>query len=172
MTLPIDSGTWTVDAAHTQLSFSVRHLGISSVRGIFRTFEGKAVLADGNVNLEVTAQVKSIDTGNEARDGHLQSPDFFDSASHPTATFRATGVDLTGANGVVKGELTLKGITHPISLNTTFNGTAVFPMDKSVHAGFEASGTFLRSAFGVSYGVPMVSDEVKLVLEVQLVHQP
>jgi polyisoprenoid-binding protein YceI len=173
MALPIESGTWKLDTWHTQLGFSVRHLGISTVRGLFREYDGTVVVDDaGAASIDVSAQMTSVDTGNEGRDGHLQGGDFFDSATHPTMSFVSTSVESNGDNtGVLHGNLTVKGVTKPISLAATFNGTGVFPMDNSFHAGFVATGSFNRTDFGVSYGVPLVSDEVQLVLDVQLVKQ-
>jgi polyisoprenoid-binding protein YceI len=173
MALPIESGSWKLDTWHTQLGFSVRHLGISTVRGLFREYDGSVNVADdGTASIEVTAQMSSVDTGNEGRDGHLQGDGFFDSANHPTMTFTSTSIDTTGENtGVIHGNLTIRGVTRPISLATTFNGTGTFPMDNSFHAGFVATGAFSRSDFGVSFGVPLVSDEVQLMLDVQIVKQ-
>ncbi len=172
MSLPIAAGTWNLDAGHTQIGFSVRHLGISTVRGIFRKFAGNAVVgADGSFALEVSAETASVDSGNEGRDGHIQGPDFFDTANHPTITVRAKSADLADAEGVVHAELTLKGITKPVDLHVKYNGSSVFPMDKSLHAGFEVTGSILRSEFNLGWGVPLVSDEVKFAFEVQLVHQ-
>jgi polyisoprenoid-binding protein YceI len=170
--LPIEAGTWKVDTAHTQLGFAVRHLGISTVRGIFRTFDGSVVVDESTAQIEVSAELASVDSGNQGRDEHLQGDHFFDTANHPQLMFRATSIELANENsGVINGDLTIRGITKPVTLNAVFNGTGTFPVDNSLHAGFEASGSFNRTDFGVNFGVPMVSDEVQLDLQVQLIRQ-
>jgi polyisoprenoid-binding protein YceI len=170
MALPIDPGTWALDTWHTQLGFTVRHLGISTVRGLFKEYDGGVTVAeDGTASISLTAAMTSVATGNDGRDSHLQGPEFFDSANHPNLSFESTSIESDGASGVVHGNLTIRGVTKPIALATTFNGTGTFPLDNTFHAGFTATGSFNRTDFGVSYGVPLVSDEVQLVLDVQLV---
>jgi polyisoprenoid-binding protein YceI len=169
MSLPIEAGTWALDTWHTQLGFAVRHLGISTVRGLFKSYDGSVVVDGSGAKIDVWAELTSVETGNPGRDQHLQGADFFDSANHPKLTFTSTAIDT--AAGTITGDLTIKGVTKPITLNTTFNGTGTFPMDQSFHAGFVATGSFNRSDFGVSYGVPLVSDSVELTLDVQLVKQ-
>lgn len=99
----------------------------------------------------------------------MHGTEFFDVANHPQMTFQSTSVVDTGDGYDLTGNLTIKGVTAPVTLRTTFNGSAVFPMDQSTHFGFTANGTISRSAFGVSYGVPMVSDDVTLALNVQFI---
>ncbi len=171
MTLPIPSGTYGVDTMHTQLGFAVTHLGITLVRGTFDRFSGFLAvgesLADTSVTIE--AEMASMNSGNAMRDEHMHGSDFFDVANHPQMTFVSTSVVETGDRYDLNGNLTIKGVTAPVTLKTTFNGSAVFPMDQSTHFGFTASGTISRSAFGVSYGVPMVSDDVDLLLNAQFI---
>jgi polyisoprenoid-binding protein YceI len=170
MALPIEAGTWSLDPTHSQLGFSVRHLGISTIRGIFQEAEGGVTIDGDNATIAVSTQMASITTGNAMRDGHLQGEDFFDSANHPTMSFKSTALNV-GANnaGTVSGDLTIRGVTKPVTLNVAFNGTGTNPMDNSTRAGFVATGTIKRTNFGVNYGVPMVSDDVELALDVQLV---
>jgi polyisoprenoid-binding protein YceI len=171
MSLPVPAGTYGIDTMHTQIGFAVKHLGISTVRGTFDQFSGSLVVGDdlASTKVSVDAEIRSINSGNSGRDGHLHGADFFDTENHPTMTFRSTGIESIGDNYVLNGDLTLRGITKPLALAVAFNGSGVFPMDKSTHFGFEATGELNRSDFGVSYGVPLVSDKVKLSLDVQFV---
>jgi len=171
MVLPIVDGTYQIDAVHSQLGFCVTHLDISLVRGTFDVFTGSltigATVADTAVSVE--AEMVSVNTGNAARDKHLLGGDFFDVDNHPQLGFKSTSVSETGDGYELKGELTIKGITNTVTLAGTYNGSGVYPMDGSTHHGFSLSGAISRSAFGVSYGVPMVTDEVKLLLEAQFI---
>ena len=171
VSLPIAAGTYAIDTVHSQLGFAVRHLGISNVRGTFDTFSGSLVvgetLADTSVTIE--AEMASINSGNSMRDGHVHGEAFLDVANHPTMTFRTTSIVESAGGYTMTGDLTIRGTTQPLVLAATYNGAAVFPVDNSNHHGFSATGSISRSAFGVSYGVPMVSDEVQLTLDVQFV---
>ena len=171
MSLPIPAGTYAIDPVHTQLGFSVTHLGISVVRGAFDSFSGSLTVGDtlAETALSVDAETASVHSGNAMRDEHLRAGDFFDVANHPQLTFRSTAISESGSGFSMSGDLTIKGATQPVELEATFNGSGVFPVDQSTHYGFSATGTISRSAFDVSYGVPMVSDDVALVLEAQFV---
>jgi polyisoprenoid-binding protein YceI len=171
--LPIDVGTWKLDPMHSQITFAVRHLGISTIRGSFTGADATVeVRADQTADVDVAVQMSSVHTGDANRDGHLQAPDFFDSAAHPQLTFKATNIELDGdSRGKIHGDLTIRGVTKPVVLATEFSGTGTSPMDQSFRAGFVATGAISRSDFGVSFGIPMVSDQVKLRLDVQLVKQ-
>lgn len=171
MSLPIDPGTYGIDTVHSQLAFGVKHLGISTVRGTFDRFAGALfvgeTLADTVVTIE--AEMASINSGNTMRDQHVHGAEFLDVANHPQMTFRTTSIVETATGYAMTGDLTIRGATLPATFQATYNGSAVFPVDKSTHHGFVATGTISRSAFGVSYGVPMVSDDVALTLDVQFV---
>lgn len=171
MSLPIPAGTYGIDTMHTQLGFSITHLGISIIRGTFDRFSGSLTvgetLADTSVTIE--AEMASMNSGNAMRDEHMHGADFFDVANHPRMSFVSTSITESGSGYALTGNLTIKGATNPVTLSTTYNGSQVFPMDRSTHHGFSSSATISRSAFGVSYGVPMVSDDVKLMLEAQFV---
>jgi polyisoprenoid-binding protein YceI len=172
MSLPIPSGTYGIDTMHTQLGFAVTHLGISIIRGNFDRFSGWLTVGDGLADTSVTieAEMASMNSGNPMRDEHMHSADFFDVANHPQMIFQSTSIGESSSGYALTGNLTIKGITHPVTFETTFNGSEVFPMDQSTHYGFSASATLSRSAFGVSYGVPTVSDDVKLHLEAQFIN--
>jgi polyisoprenoid-binding protein YceI len=171
MTLPIAPGTYGIDTMHSQLGFSVSHLGISLVRGTFDAYTGSLTVGDGlgATELSIDAQMASVHTGNEKRDAHLHGEDFFDVANHPQMSFRSTGIDKAGSAYTLTGDLTIRGVTRSVTLAAAYNGSGVFPMDKSTHYGFSASGTISRSEFGVTYGVPLASDDVALMLEAQFV---
>jgi polyisoprenoid-binding protein YceI len=170
MSLPLDSGTWNLDPTHSQLGFSVRHLGITTLRGIFQESSGTVSVDGDQATIDVSAKMTSISTGNAYRDGHLQSGDFFDAENHPEMRFRSGAITLTSdTNGTIDGELTIRGISKPVMFNVTFNGTGTSPMDQSFRAGFTATGSITRSDFDVKFGIPMVSDTVDLALDIQLV---
>jgi polyisoprenoid-binding protein YceI len=168
------AGTWDIDASHSDVSFSVRHMMVSKVRGRFGAFSGEIVTGETLADSTVTATIDatSIDTNNEQRDGHIRSADFFDVEAHPQWTFRSTGVRTDGGDVVVDGELTLKGVTRPVSLELEVNG---FGKDAwgGTRAGFSASTTIDRNDFGVDIKMPLdgggvvVSDKVQINLEIE-----
>ena len=168
------AGTWDIDASHSDVSFSVRHMMVSKVRGRFGAFSGEIVTGETLADSTVTATIDatSIDTNNEQRDGHIRSADFFDVEAHPQWTFRSTGVRTDGGDVVVDGELTLKGVTRPVSLELEVNG---FGKDAwgGTRAGFSASTTIDRNDFGVDIKMPMdgggvvVGDKIVVELEIQ-----
>lgn len=172
------AGTWTIDTLHSEVGFSVRHMMVSKVRGKFTKFAGQLVTADSLLGSSVTAEIDlaSIDTGSEQRDGHLRSPDFFDTDNHPRMTYRSTGLRSDGADYVLDGELTLKGVTRSVPLKLEVNG---FGPDAygGVRAGFTATGQINRADFGVTWnaaiegGGVVVADKVDLHLEIEAVLQ-
>ena len=172
MSLPIPSGTYGIDTMHTQLGFSVTHLGISIIRGNFDRFSGWLTVGDSLADTSVTieAETASMNSGNTMRDEHMHGADFFDVANHPQMIFQSTSITESGAGYALAGHLTIKGTTQSVTFEATYNGSELFPMDQSTHYGFSAGTTISRSAFGVSYGVPMVSDDVKLQLEAQFIN--
>jgi len=171
MTLPIAAGIYGIDTNHSQLGFSVEHLGISLVGGTFDTFSGSLTVGDSlaATSLNVSADMGSVNTGNAARDEHLAGEGFFDLANHSEMTFSSTAITEVGGGYEVTGNLTIRGVTESVTLSGSYNGSGVFPADGSTHYGFSASGVINRSAFGVSAGVPLVTDEVTLALEAQFI---
>lgn len=171
MSLAVPAGSYPMDLAHSQLGFAVTHLGISIVRGTFDKFDGTLVVGDRieDTSVSVEAEMGSVNTGNSAREDVLLGEAFFDAANHPGLSFQSTSAQETEGGYELLGDLTIKGITKPVRLSVSYNGSAVFPMDQSTHFGFSASGEISRSAFGVSTGVPMVTDEVSLHLEAQFI---
>ncbi|GAA0904972.1 YceI family protein [Virgisporangium ochraceum] len=172
------TGRWQIDPVHSEVSFTVRHLMISKVRGRFRTFEGEIVTATDPAASSVTATIDlaSVDTGNEMRDNHLRSSDFLDIATHPTMTYRSTGLRQDGDTVLVDGDLTLRGVTKPVTLRLEPTG---FGADTTggTRAGFAATAEINRSDFGVSFNGPVpgggvaVSERVQIQLDVQAVLQ-
>lgn len=171
MALPVPPGTYSIDTSHSQLGFAVRHLDISVIRGTFDRYGGALLVGDDLASTSVTidAEMASLNSGNEYRDQHMFGAEWFDVAAHPAMVFRSTSIDGTDGRYAVTGELTIRGVTRPLTLDAVYNGSNVFPMDQSTHLGFTASGTINRTDFGISVGVPMVSDEVQLTLDVQFI---
>ena len=171
MALPIAPGNYGIDTHHSQLGFTVTHLGISTIRGTFDQYSGALYVGEdlASTVVAVEAEMASINTGERDRDAHMQGPDFFDTSNHPQMNFRSTSIVESGSGYTMTGDLTIRGITQPVDFEVTFNGSNVFPIDQSTHFGFTASGSISRSSFGVSYAVPLVSDEVKLSLDAQFV---
>jgi polyisoprenoid-binding protein YceI len=168
------TGTWDIDPSHSEVAFSVRHLMVSKVRGTFSRFQGAIEVADDELASSVVAsiEVDSVDTRDAGRDAHLRSADFFDAANHPTMEFRSTGVRAVGDGYVVDGELSLRGVTRPVSLELELNGTTTDPWG-GTRAGFSATSTINRRDFGVTFDIPgdsvVVGDKVGIHLEIEAV---
>ncbi|HEX3616561.1 MAG TPA: YceI family protein [Solirubrobacteraceae bacterium] len=171
----VQAGTYNVDASHSNVGFAVRHMGIATVRGQFKTFAGTVEAADGKLTLTGTVEVASIDTGDENRDGHLQSPEFFDAAQAPQISFSSTGAEPAG-DGQVKltGDITIKGTTKPIELVGEVAENGEDPWGNQ-RIGFEVEGKIDRREFGLVWnqtlpnGNLLVANEVKLVVSVSAV---
>ena len=159
------------DRAHTQILFFVNHLGFSQSQGEFHDYDGDFSFDPGdwaNSKVEVTIRTASIDMDDYAWDKHLRSEDFFAVNQHPEMRFRSTRVERTDEQrGIIAGDLTLLGVTQPVTLDVTFNKAGVHPISKQYVAGFSASTVVKRSDFGMEYGLPMVGDEVQVRLEVE-----
>jgi polyisoprenoid-binding protein YceI len=159
------------DKAHTQIIFAVNHLGFSNSHGKFLDFDGGFTLDEDKPeksSVNVTIKTASIDMDDQKWDDHLKNEDFFNVEKFPDMTFKSTKVELTGdKTAKVTGDLTLLGVTKPVTLDVTLNKTGVHPYSKKYVAGFSATGTLNRSEFGMTYGLPGVGDEVKLIIEVE-----
>jgi polyisoprenoid-binding protein YceI len=172
------TGDYVLDPAHTSLGFAARHAMVTKVRGQFDEFEGHAHVdfADaGKCSAEVKIATTSIDTRNEQRDGHLRSNDFFDVPNHPEITFRSTSVEKQGDDVYrVTGDLQIKGVTKPVSIDFEFTGAAKDPFG-NLRLGFEGSTTINRRDWGVEWNAPLetggvlVSEKVTLELEISAV---
>ncbi len=169
------AGTWTIDPVHSEIGFSVRHMMVSKVRGKFDTFSGEVVTGADPLGSSVTAEIElaSINTGNEQRDAHIRSVDFFEVEKHQKMTYRSTGVRAADGDYVLDGELTLKGVTRNVPLKLEINGFGADPYG-GTRAGFTATGEINRSDFGVNFGLGegggvVVSDKVTIQLEIEAV---
>ncbi len=169
------AGTWTIDPVHSEVGFSVRHMMVSKVRGKFNTFSGEIVTGEDPLGSSVTAQIDlaSINTGNEQRDAHIRSADFFETDTHKTMTYRSTGIRPEGDGYVLDGEFTLKGITRSVPLKLELNGFGPDPYG-GTRAGFSATAEINRSDFDVRFGLAegggaVVSDKVTIQLEIEAV---
>ena len=171
--------TWTIDPAHSTIEFVAKHMMITTVKGRFTELEGTIVADEENLvdsSVEVTMQAASIDTRNEQRDGHLRSPDFLDVENYPEVTFRSTDISGTKDEFKLTGDLTIRGVTRPITLDVTFGGEGKDPWG-GTRASFSAHGKFDRRDFGLTWNVALetggilVSNEVKINIEAQVVLQ-
>ena len=171
----VTAGDYGIDNSHAEVGFAVQHLGLARVRGSFDDVEAMIRIPDGNIQnmtVEATAQIASVNTRNEKRDGHLQSPDFFDAASHPEMTFVSTGVsNIDGSVFELMGDLTIRGTTKPITLKGEFLGESP-GMGAGRVVGFRADGTINRKDYGLTWdnlveGVQAVGDEVTIMIEIE-----
>lgn len=170
------AGTWSIDPAHSDVSFSVRHMMVSKVKGRFGSFSGTIVTAEDPTLSSVTAEIDltSIDTNNAQRDDHIRSRDFFEVDRHPTMTFASTSVRADGEDFLLTGALTLKGITKPVTLKLELNGIGPDPYG-GTRAGFSASTEISRKEFGVDIDMPMdgggvvIGDRISIALEIEAV---
>ncbi|GAA3609417.1 YceI family protein [Kineosporia mesophila] len=169
------TGTWEIDPGHSTIGFAVKHAMVSTTRGHFATFSGTATIDAANpeassADLEIDAT--SIVTGNEQRDGHLRSADFWDADNNPKITFKSTSAKLDGDDLVLVGDLTIKGVAKPVEIKWEFNGLAADPWGTQ-KAGFDGTATINRSDWGISWNTALetggflISDKVKLVLEIE-----
>ena len=173
------SGTWVIDPIHSEVGFSVRHLMLSKVRGRFATFEGRIVTAADPLesSVEATIDLSSIDTNSPDRDAHLRSADFFDVERHPLMTYRSTAVRVVDGGFLVDGELSLHGITRPVTLKLQVEGFLPSSPFGDTRIGFSAAAEINRSDFGIKFGLADsggvgLGDKVQIALEVEAVLQP
>lgn len=171
------AGTYTVDGAHSNVEFAVKHMMITTVKGRFSDVKGTIEIPEnGEPKVDVTIAAASIDTRTEARDNHLRSADFFDVEKYPELRFVSTKAQRTDDGYKLVGDLTIRGVTKPVTLAVTEEGVGTDPWGNQ-KAAFSATGKFNRSEFGLSWnaaletGGVLVSDEVKLSIDAQLVKQ-
>lgn len=162
------ANTWSVDNAHSKLTFTVTHLGISDVSGLFKNFDVKIASSKddfSDATFDLSADVASVNTEVEMRDNHLKSADFFDAEKYPKLTFKSTAIQPSGKNRYkLTGNLTLHGVTKPVTMDLLYRGTVENPMSKKATSGFQVTGTIKRSDFGIGekFPAPMISDEVRI----------
>jgi polyisoprenoid-binding protein YceI len=168
--MPASAQTYQIDPVHSSLLFRVKHMDTAYVYGMFTSMKGTVVVDEANparssINIEVDAN--SVYTHNEQRDNHLRSPDFFNTRQFPTITFKSTQVRRINANTVqVRGDLTIRGVTRPITASVTLTGKGKNPQGKDI-IGFETTFTIRRSEFGIRYGLPGLGDEVQVTLSIE-----
>ena len=175
---PLTSGTYTVDPSHSRIGFVARHAMVTKVRGSFNEFEATAQIDAEDISrssVQVTIKVDSIDTRNEQRDGHLRSNDFLDIAGFPELTFVSTEVTPVSTDVVrVTGDLTIKGVSRPVSIDFTYEGSAVDPFGNQ-RVGFEGSVVINRKDWGITWnaaleaGGVLVSDKITLEFEISAI---
>jgi len=172
-TLP--AGSFVIDSSHSRIGFSARHAMVTKVRGSFNEFTGSATVADGVASLNIEIDAASVDTRSADRDGHLQSPDFFDVAAFPKITFISTSIKDAGADKLaVEGNLTIKGETKAITIEFEYSGTATDPYG-NVRFGFEGAAEINRKDYGLTFnavletGGVLVSENIKLEFEVSAI---
>ncbi|WP_028927072.1 YceI family protein [Pseudonocardia acaciae] len=175
-TVALAAGTWDIDPVHSDVSFTVRHMMVSRIRGRFGAFTGTIVTSPDVLGSSVTASIDvgSVDTGNDQRDEHVRSAQFLDAQNHPTMTYRSTGVRANGDGYVIDGELTLHGATRPVQLDVNLGGIGPDPWG-GTRIGFAATATIDRRDFGIDVSLPfdgggvVVSDRVEIELNVEAV---
>jgi len=164
---------WTNDPSHSRLSFTIKHLTISEVEGVFTDFGVKVTTSKSDYSdakIELIAQISSINTESSSRDKHLLSSDFFDESNFPVLAFKSTSVkNIDSKNGILLGNLTMHGITKPIKLNVEYFGSVINPKSKKTIAGFKVKGIVKRSDYslGKKYPNAVLSDEVTIVANLE-----
>lgn len=172
----IPAGSYVIDPTHSRIGFSARHAVITKVRGAFNAFEGKGSVNDGQVSLEVTINADSIDTRNADRDAHLKSEDFFNAAGFPHIKFVSTSVKQDGDEFVVEGNLTIKDVTKPLTIEFDYTGAATDPFGNK-RVGLEGEAEINRTDFGLTWnavletGGVLVSEKIKLEFEISAIAQ-
>lgn len=164
----VQAGSYTIDPAHTQVGFTVSHMGFSLYTGRFSGVAGTLQLDPkrlAGTRLDVTIPVASVSTTSDKLDGELKSDQWLDAGRYAEMRFRSVRVEPTGnGRAQIDGELTLHGVTRPVVLQARFVGAGVNPLDKAYTVGFQATGTLSRSAFGIKTYVPLIGDEITLTL--------
>lgn len=174
----IPAGTWNLDASHSNVGFTVRHAGISKVRGSFQDFTAQVIVGEEENDITVNTVIKadSFTTGDAGRDGHVKSADFFEVETHPELTFNSTSLKETSKGLVLDGILTIRGVSKEVSLDVEFNGLAVDAFGLT-RIGLEAETTISRKEYGMTWnaaleaGGVLVSDKVKVSLDLSFVKE-
>ena len=168
-------GTWTIDAAHSSVAFSVKHLMISKVRGSFSGFSGTVTVPEDRLatTVEVTIDPATVNTADANRDAHLKNGDFFDAEQFPSWKFVSKSIRVDGNDYILAGDLTMRGVTKPVDLEVEFEGVSKDPWG-NIKAGFSAQGEVNRKDFGMEYnaaletGGVLIGEKVKLSFDIEL----
>lgn len=177
--LPLVPGTWTLDTAHSSVTFQIRHLGVTNVRGRFDTFSANLAVGGSleSVAVDASIDLASINTNQADRDAHLRSTDFFDLASHPAMTFVSSSISGSGEEYQLTGDLSINGVTKPVTFAVEFYGVDTHPADNRVRSGFSATSEIeiKRSDYGINFNMPLgagklaLADKVKIELDLQFI---
>jgi polyisoprenoid-binding protein YceI len=166
----LQADDFTIDPGHTYVSFAINHLGFSTMRGKFNQQDGTMKYDPASKTAEVSIEIEaaSIDTGHDKRDEHLRGPDFLNTVENPTITFKSTGATWNGDKpATVTGNLTILGVSKPVTLTIDSINCGEHPFSKKYTCGFDASGSIMRSDFGVTYGIPNIGDKMDLQIELE-----
>ena len=176
MSFPAElTGTWDIDASHSTIGFAVKHAVVATTRGKFTSYTGGATIdaaSPENSSIWVEIDAGSVDTGNEQRDGHLKSGDFWNAEENPKITYKSTTLKVDGDDIITAGDLTIGGVTHPAEIAWEFGGIAKDPWGNT-KAGFEGTATISRKDWGITWNAALetggflIADKVKLVLEIE-----
>ena len=173
----LTAGSWALDASHSNVAFEARHAMVSKVRGQFTTFDADVAIGENLTDSKVRASVdlSSVETGNEQRDEHLRGSDFFLVEQHPQMVFESTEIREDGGDYKIVGDLTVRGVTRPVTFDLELNGVTIDPWGND-RAGFEAVTTINRKDWGLDWNVPLekglgvlVGDKVKIILDIALI---
>lgn len=168
-TTKVTAGQYAADSSHTLIGFRVNHFGFNDYFGVFGDATGTLSLDPANpaaAKVDMTIPLSGLSVASDGLAKHMASGDFFEVEKHPTAQFTSTKVTVDGTDALIEGNLTIKGVTKPVTLAAEFTGVGTNPFNKKETLGFEAAATIKRSDFGMNYGIPMVSDEVELDISV------
>lgn len=163
----VQAGTYVMDPAHTQVAFTVNHFGFNNYIGLFGNPTGSLTIdpkQPEKASLTVEIPMNEARTSSTTLDEHLKKPDFLDTAKYPTAKFVSTAIKVEGTEAEITGNLTLHGVTRPVTIDAQFTGAGIHPMNKKLNIGFSGTTMIKRSEFGIGQYVPLVSDEVKLAI--------
>jgi polyisoprenoid-binding protein YceI len=173
-TAPASAANFAIDTTHSNIVFLVNHLGYSRMVGQFQDWSGSFTFDEAKPeasSVKLAIKTESVDTDLQKRDDHLRSADFFNAVEFPEMTFASTGIEVTGENtGKLTGDLTLLGVTKPVTLDVTFNKAATNPWG-TFAAGFSATGSLKRSDFGMTTMLGGLGDEIALIIEVEGLQQ-
>lgn len=165
--------TYTIDPNHTSIYFAINHLGFSTVYGRFNKFSGKITIdwQKGTGTADVTVDATSVDTNVAKRDDHLRSPDFLNAVEFPQITFKSNEVKVSsgGTSGTAEGQVTINGVTRPVTLEVSRIHCGANPLNHKDTCGFDAITVLKRSEFGVRYGLPALGDDVKMMFGVEAI---
>ena len=171
----VTAGTYTADGRHTQVAWTINHLGFSLYHGLFGNASGSLTIDPAHpeaAKVTVSFPIADVVTTADALNKHLAAPDMMDAAKYPTGSFTSTKVTVNGTRATIEGNLTLKGVTKPVTLAATFTGVGTNPLNKAATVGFEATTSIKRSDYGITYLLPALGDRVDLAITAAFEKKP